>query len=70
MYDSPTSTLTSMSSLASTYRRQGKWSEAESLLSQAAKLLEQSVGQQHPTTINFKNKLDDVGPSKQTRKSK
>ncbi len=43
--------LDSMGRLGYTYGEQGKVDEAQILLSQAVRLLEQAIGPQHPTTL-------------------
>lgn len=45
------STLTSMLSLASTYRNQGRWEEAESLQKQVVEAREMILGAEHPDTL-------------------
>jgi hypothetical protein len=44
-------TLTSMSNLASTYRNQGRWKEAESLGVQVMERRKRVLGLEHPSTL-------------------
>jgi hypothetical protein len=44
-------TLTSMSNLASTYRRQGRWEEAEQLEVQVMEMSKTKLGADHPDTL-------------------
>jgi hypothetical protein len=45
-------TLTSMANLASTYRKQGRWSEAEKLEVQVMEARKTKLGADHPDTLN------------------
>src|SRR4051812_2272258 len=45
------STLTSMANLASTYRNQGRWKEAEELDVKAMETRKRVLGQEHPDTL-------------------
>jgi Tetratricopeptide repeat len=47
-----TFTLTSMGNLASTYRNQGRWKEAEALGVQVMETSLRVLGQEHPDTLN------------------
>jgi hypothetical protein len=44
-------TLTSMANLASTYRNQGRWSEAEELQTTELEICSRVLGQEHPDTL-------------------
>ncbi len=44
-------TLTSMSNLASTYRKQGRWDKAETLDIQAMEKSKTQLGADHPDTL-------------------
>jgi tetratricopeptide (TPR) repeat protein len=45
------STLTSMANLASTYRNQGRWKEAEELFVQVMEMSSRELGAEHPDTL-------------------
>ncbi|KAJ5560231.1 kinesin light chain [Penicillium frequentans] len=45
------STLNSMANLASTYRNQGRWEEAEQLEVQVIKIRKMKLGEDHPDTL-------------------
>jgi len=45
-------TLTSVANLASTYRNQGRWKEAEELDVQVMETRKRVLGQEHPDTLN------------------
>ena len=45
------STLTSMGNLASTYRNQGRWTEAEKLFVQVMETRKKKLGADHPSTL-------------------
>jgi Tetratricopeptide repeat len=45
------STLTSMANLASTYRNQGRWKEAEDLQKQELEICLRVLGEEHPDTL-------------------
>jgi hypothetical protein len=45
------STLTSMANLASTYRNQGRWEEAEQLFVQVIETSKTKLGDDHPSTL-------------------
>ena len=45
------STLTSMANLASTYRNQGRWKEAEELQAEELDICKRVLGQDHPDTL-------------------
>ncbi|KAI6263837.1 hypothetical protein MCOR26_011796 [Pyricularia oryzae] len=51
------STLTSMANLASTYRNQGRWKEAESLFVQVMEMRKRVLGEEHPDTLTSINNL-------------
>jgi hypothetical protein len=51
------STLTSMANLASTYRNQGRWEEAESLFVQVMETRKTELGADHPDTLTSMNNL-------------
>jgi hypothetical protein len=51
------STLTSMANLASTYRNQGRWKEAEELEVQVMETSLRMLGQEHPSTLTSMNNL-------------
>ena len=44
-------TLTSMANLASTYRNQGRWEEAEMLEVQVVETYKTKLGADHPSTL-------------------
>jgi Tetratricopeptide repeat len=44
-------TLTSMANLASKYRNQGRWKEAEELEVQVKETRKRVLGQEHPSTL-------------------
>ena len=44
-------TLTSMANLASTYRNQGRWKEAEELEVQVMEVSKKILGEEHPDTL-------------------
>jgi tetratricopeptide (TPR) repeat protein len=44
-------TLTSMCNLASTYRNQGRWKEAEELQAQELDICSRALGEKHPDTL-------------------
>ena len=44
-------TLTSMANLASTYRNQGRWNEAEQLEIRVMKMRKKLLGAEHPDTL-------------------
>ncbi|KAF2464493.1 putative kinesin [Lindgomyces ingoldianus] len=50
-------TLTSMANLASTYRNQGRWEEAESLEVQVMETSKSKLGVDHPSTLTTMNNL-------------
>ena len=45
------STLSSITNLASTYRNQGRWKEAEELFVQVMETSSRVLGQEHPSTL-------------------
>ncbi|OCL04768.1 hypothetical protein AOQ84DRAFT_300209, partial [Glonium stellatum] len=45
------STLTSMANLASTYRKKGRWDEAEELQAKELKICSRVLGPEHPDTL-------------------
>ena len=45
-------TLTSMANLASTYRNQGRWKEAEELNVQVMETRKRVLGAEHPSTLS------------------
>ena len=47
------STLTSMANLASTYRNQGRWKEAEELFVQVMETRKRVLGLEHPDTLTI-----------------
>jgi hypothetical protein len=51
------STLTSMGNLASTYRNQGRWKEAEDLEVQVMETRKRVLGKEHPSTMTSMNNL-------------
>jgi hypothetical protein len=51
------STLTSMANLASTYRNQGRWKEAEELFVQVMETRKRVLGEEHPSTMTSMNNL-------------
>jgi hypothetical protein len=51
------STLISMANLASTYRNQGRWEEAEKLLVQVMETRKTKLGADHPSTLTSMNNL-------------
>ncbi|KAH8744696.1 hypothetical protein F5882DRAFT_313069, partial [Hyaloscypha sp. PMI_1271] len=51
------STLTSMGNLASTYRNQGRWKEAEDLEVQVMETSLRVLGAEHPDTLTSMNNL-------------
>src|SRR3954453_13056222 len=51
------STLTSMANLASTYRNQGRWEEAEKLEVQVMETRKTKLGANHPDTLTTMNNL-------------
>jgi hypothetical protein len=51
------STLARMSNLASTYRNQGRWKEAEQLEVQVVKTRKRLLGEDHPSTLTSMAKL-------------
>ncbi len=50
-------TLTSTGNLASTYRNQGRWKEAEELDVQVMETRKRVLGQEHPSTLISINNL-------------
>ena len=50
-------TLTSMANLASTYRNQGRWKEAEDLGVQVKETRKRVLGAEHPSTLISMNNL-------------
>jgi hypothetical protein len=50
-------TLTSMGNLASTYRNQGRWKEAESFFIQVMETRKRVLGEEHPDTLTSMNNL-------------
>ena len=50
-------TLASMSGLASTYRNQGRWEEAEKLFIQAIEISKTRLGADHPNILASINNL-------------
>jgi hypothetical protein len=50
-------TLTSMANLASTYRSQGRWKEAEELEVQVMETSARVLGAEHPDTLTSMNNL-------------
>jgi len=50
-------TLSSMGNLASTYRSQGRWKEAESLGVQVMEMSVRVLGQEHPDTLSSMGSL-------------
>jgi hypothetical protein len=55
------STLTSMANLASAYRDQGRWKEAEEL--EVTKIRKRVLGQKHPDTLTSMADLAAVRPA-------
>ena len=51
------STLTSMANLASTYRNQGRWKEADSLEVPVIETRKRVLGEEHPDTLTSMNNL-------------
>ena len=51
------STLTNMANLASTYRNQGRWKEAEELFMQVMETFKRVLGAEHPDTLTTMNNL-------------
>jgi hypothetical protein len=51
------STLTSMANLASTYRNQGRWTEAEQIEVQVMETSRKVLGEEHPDTLTSMNNL-------------
>jgi len=51
------STLTSMANLASTYRNQGRWKEAEELEVQVIEMRKRVFREEHPDTLTGMNNL-------------
>ena len=56
------STLTSMNNLASTYRDQGQWKEAEELGLQVMETFKRILGAEHPSTLTSMANLDRTRP--------
>ena len=54
-----------MHDLAATYRGQGRWDEAESLLSHAVQRMQHMMGYQHPTTVSYMQHLENILEEKQ-----
>ena len=50
-------TLTSIANLASTYRNQGRWKEAEDLDVQVMETRKRVLGAEHPSTLTTMNNL-------------
>ena len=50
-------TLTAMANLASTYRNQGRWNEAEQLEVQVMDMRKKLLGAEHPHTLTFMGNL-------------
>ena len=50
-------TLTSVGNLASTYRNQGRWKEAEELEVQVMETRKRVLGAEHPDTLTSMNNL-------------
>ena len=50
-------TLTSMANLASTYRKQGRWKEAEELCVQVMEMEKRVLGDEHPYTLTSMGNL-------------
>jgi hypothetical protein len=63
------STLTSMANLASTYRNQGRWDDAEKLFVQVMETRKTKLGVDHPDTLTSMNNLAFTwkGKGKETR---
>ena len=59
-------TLDSMGKLGYIYGKQGQVDEAQVLISQAVKLLEETIGPQHPTTLWHRKQFNRYA-AKQTR---
>ena len=53
-------TLLSMANLSSTYNKQGRLNDAESLLALAVKSMVQVLGAEHPTTCSFMEQYKDI----------
>ena len=53
-------TLTSMENLASTYRYQSRWNEAEQLWDQVMKMSKKLFGPEHPDMINSMADLTSI----------
>ncbi|KAH8592578.1 hypothetical protein B0O99DRAFT_716306 [Bisporella sp. PMI_857] len=51
-------TLASMAHLASTYRNQSRWEEAEELSVEVLALQKEALGERHPDTIRSITELD------------
>ncbi|KIW09738.1 hypothetical protein PV08_12022 [Exophiala spinifera] len=51
------STLTSMANLASTYRHQGRWTQAEELEVQVMETMKRVLGEEHPSTLTSMGNL-------------
>ena len=51
LFRSHPDTLTSMANLASTYRNQGRWKEAEELQAKELKICLRVLGEEHPDTL-------------------
>jgi hypothetical protein len=51
------STLSSMANLASTYRNEGRWKEAEELEVQVMEATKRVLGKEHPSTLTSMNNL-------------
>jgi hypothetical protein len=50
-------TLTSIANLASTYRKQGRWKEAEELVVQVMETRKRVLGEEHPDTLTSMGNL-------------
>src|SRR6266699_27742 len=50
-------TLTSMANLASTYRNQGRWKEAEELEVRVMETRKRVLGEEHPDTLTSRHNL-------------
>jgi hypothetical protein len=50
-------TLTSIDNLASTYRNQGRWKEAEELEVQVMETSSRVLGEEHPSTLTSMDNL-------------
>ncbi|KAK1974190.1 hypothetical protein LZ30DRAFT_570320, partial [Colletotrichum cereale] len=55
--DEHPSTLTSMANLASTYRNQGRWKEAEELFGRVMETSSRVLGDEHPDTLTSMGNL-------------